>query len=65
MLVLAQDTTLKDYSMTLPYLAILNYVSSLPRPRGNMETQFMILKSEGFFSQDDPKFLFLSNLHRL
>lgn len=65
LLVLAQDTTLKDYSMTLPYLAILNYVSSLPRPAGRLETQFMILKSEGFFSRDDPKFLFLSNLHSL
>jgi hypothetical protein len=65
LLQLAQDSSVKDFSLTLPYLAILNYISSLPRSAPNAETQFMILKSEGFFSEQDPKFLFLSNSHRL
>lgn len=62
---LAQDRSLKDYSLTLPYLAILNYVSSIPRDMRSQQTQFMILKSDGFFSEEDPQFLFMSNLHRL
>lgn len=62
---LAQDKSLQDYSLTLPYLVILNYVSSIPRPGTSAQTQFMILKSEGFFSNEDPQFLFLSNTHEL
>jgi hypothetical protein len=62
---LAQDKSLRDYSFTLPYLAILNYISSLPHPELSVQTQFMILKSDGFFSKQDPEFLFLSNLHGL
>jgi hypothetical protein len=62
---LAQDKTLGDFSFTLPYLSILNYVSSLPRVAPSKQTQFMILKSEGFFSDQDPQFLFLSNMHNL
>lgn len=65
LLQMAQDTSIKDFSLTLPYLAILNYISSLPRSTSCAETQFMILKSEGFFSDQNPKFLFLSNLHRV
>jgi len=62
---LAQDKSLRDYSLTLPYLVILNYVSSIPRPETSVQTQFMILKSEGFLSNEDPQFLFLSNVHGL
>jgi hypothetical protein len=62
---IAQDSSLKDYSLTLPYLAILNYISSIPRSDSPCQTQFMILKSDGFFSDKDPEFLFMSNIHRL
>ena len=65
LITLAKDRSLKDYSLTLPYLAILNYISSLPRSGPWVRTQFMILKSEGFYSEQDPQFLFLSNEHRL
>lgn len=62
---LAQDKSRKDFSLTLPYLAILNYVSSLPRSNREVNTQFMILLSHGFFTDKDPQFVFMSNVHRL
>jgi hypothetical protein len=63
---LAQDKSRKDFSLTLPYLAILNYVSALPRNDPSLKTtQFMILMSHGFFSEQDPQFVFMSNAHRL
>jgi hypothetical protein len=62
---IAQDRSIKDYSLTLPYLVILNYISFLPRSLPCKETQFMILKSDGFFSEHEPQFLFLSNQHQV
>ncbi|MGH9584744.1 MAG: hypothetical protein ACRD4O_17625, partial [Bryobacteraceae bacterium] len=62
---MAQEHKLKDFTLTLPYLSILNYVSSLPRSAPRLQTQFMILKSEGFFTRQEPQFLFLSNAHNL
>ncbi len=62
---LAQDKSRKDFCLTLPYLAILNYVSSLPREDRSVRTQFMILMSHGFISELDPQFVFMSNVHRL
>jgi hypothetical protein len=62
---LAQKKTLNDFSLTLPYLSILNYISSFPRSGQSLQTQFMILKSEGFFDDQEPQFLFLSNMHNL
>jgi hypothetical protein len=62
---LSQDRTLKEYSLTLPYLVILNYISSFPRPDKILQTQFMIVKSDGFFTEQDPQFLFMSNAHQV
>jgi hypothetical protein len=62
---LAQDRKLRDFSLTLPYLSILNFVSSIPRSTPCVQTQFMILKSEGFFADQDPQFLFMSNMHNV
>jgi hypothetical protein len=62
---LAQDRTMRDFSLTIPYLAILNYVSSGPHQSAASHTQFMILRSDGFFSRKDPEFLFCSSTHAL
>jgi hypothetical protein len=62
---LAHDRVLNDFSLTLPYLSILNYISAFPRSSACLQTQFMILQSEGFLDERDPAFLFLSNAHNL
>ena len=64
LVLLSQDRSLREYSLTLPYLIILNYVSALSRPERAGWTQFMILKSEGFYSTQEPQFIFLSKQHR-
>ncbi|HET7038143.1 MAG TPA: hypothetical protein VFI42_20890 [Thermomicrobiaceae bacterium] len=51
--------------LTIPYLATLNYISSLPRARSSVATQFMILQSDGFISAQDPQLVFISNVHRI
>lgn len=56
---------LKAVQLTIPYLATLNYISSLPHTESATHTQFMILRSDGFFSQKDPQVVFLSYVHSL
>lgn len=51
--------------LTIPYLATLNYISSLPHARSSVATQFMIMQSDGFISAQDPQLVFISNVHRL
>lgn len=51
--------------LSIPYLAALNYISSIPRSNGSTHTQFMILRSEGFLWNRDPELVFLSYVHRL
>src|SRR3954451_23374556 len=37
-------------AMTVPYLAVLNYVSHLPRTQGPVYTQFSVMQSYGWLS---------------
>jgi hypothetical protein len=63
---LAQDEELrKGIAVTIPYLLTLNYISSMDRTNSAIQTQFMILTSDGFFSKEDPKLVFLSSVHQL
>jgi hypothetical protein len=50
---------------TVPYILILNYVSSQPHSLGSEATQFLILESSGY-SRDlgDTRVLMLSQFHR-
>lgn len=54
-------------SMTLnpAYLLILNYISSLPREASSVQTEFMILRSDGFVPKGEPRLVFRSVVHRL
>jgi hypothetical protein len=56
---------LADLILTLPYLAVLNYVSRLPRANASLSTQFMVLKSDGFSDDREPQLVFLSAMHDL
>jgi hypothetical protein len=63
---ISQDKALRaGIAFTIPYLVTLNYISSMSRADSTIQTQFMILKSDGFFSEHDPELVFLSNVHRL
>lgn len=62
---LARESPPGALQLTVPYLATLNYVSALRRARPAGRTEFMILRTEGFLSDADPQFVFLSRVHRL
>lgn len=51
--------------ISIPYIATLNYISSLPRKSVARATQFMILQSDGYFSKQDPQLVFISRVHWL
>lgn len=55
----------KGYKTTMPYLVILNFVSSLPRWNLSDGTQFLIMESFGFYSDRTPRAVFRSEIHRL
>lgn len=50
---------------TIPYLLILNRISSFPRPEPVEATQFMVMLSHGIHSLKEPSIMFLSTLHGL
>ncbi|MBE7172093.1 MAG: hypothetical protein INR73_16010 [Williamsia sp.] len=55
--------------LSLPYLAILNYVSHLPREHQSCKTQFLVMRTERLTrsgaTENDPFVVFLSSLHSL
>lgn len=60
---LSRDGRVKAVPLSIPYIATLNYVSSVPREGPYAATQFMILQSGGFISTEDPQLIFMSNFH--
>ena len=62
---LARHLPLEGLVLSLPYLAILNYVTFIRRPPLCLQTQFMILKTEGTLDKEEPQLVFLSAIHDL
>ena len=62
---LAQKMGLNALLHSLPYLAVLNHVSCLPELTLSRKAQFMILKTEGLFNDEEPQLVFLSAVHDL
>jgi hypothetical protein len=64
---LAQHIVASDKAIlvSLPYLSVLNYISSIPRDTTPVGTQFLVMKSFGEHSVDPYQVLFLSGLHSL
>lgn len=60
----AQETTDVTIQVSLPYLALLNYVSRLPRSAASESTQFIVMQTDAD-APDEPRAVFMSRLHRL
>src|SRR5215211_6592353 len=62
-------SSLSDYTapikLTVPYIAILNFVSCLPRSYDACDTQFLIMSSDGYDKASKPTTVFLSAMHPL
>lgn len=50
---------------SVPYLAALTFLSGRPHPTSATHIRFMILESDGFFTEREPRMLFLSAKHRV
>jgi len=51
--------------LSIPYLTLLNYVSSVPRSTLPEFTQFLLMYSFGGSFEDDPDLFYLSRFHSL
>lgn len=47
------------------YIALLNFVSSLPRNPLHISTQFLLAHTPGALRENEPQILFISAVHRL
>lgn len=59
------DRDLSVLQISLPYLLLLNHVADLPRLEEVAATQFALMSTRGECADEEPRFLFLSNLHPL
>lgn len=57
-----KDTTLP---LSIPYLMLLNHVSSIPRPLPPHATQFLLMQSTGSTREKKYELLYASDLHPL
>jgi hypothetical protein len=55
----------ESVKVSVPYLLLLGHVSSLPRKRPAVRTQFRIEESFGFISNRDKRLVLLSEVHDL
>jgi hypothetical protein len=55
--------TLWRVQYTVPYLALLSYLSATAAAEGGSHVRFMILESEGFYFEREPWPVFLSARH--
>lgn len=51
--------------LAIPYLALLNYISCIPRSISPGFTQFLIMYSAGSLTEKDPEILYISKFHAL
>ncbi|SRR6266566_465517 len=59
-----RDTPIQ-VQLSVPYIAILNFVSNLSRPYQACQTQFLLMQSYDRASTNEPSVIFLSALHAL
>jgi hypothetical protein len=55
----------KTLEVSIPYLTLLNYVSSLPRTTSPVFTQFLLMCSQGNLPDKDPELCYFSARHSL
>lgn len=62
---IAQNQDETEIKLSVPYLALLNYVSRLPRLGVDRFTQFALVMSNSSATTDPPAVVFVSALHEI
>lgn len=57
--------SLERVVLDLPYIALLGYVSALPRNGLHEATQFMVARTHGAGATEEPEIVFVSTFHSL
>lgn len=65
LITLSKDLKDNEYKTTLPYIALLNFIASIPRGNTATATQFMIMESYGHFTERKPVVIFRSEFHKI
>ena len=60
---LAYKMKIYGLKTTIPYIAIINYLSSLDHPPMVSATQFMIIESFGYYTEEEPRVIMTSEFH--
>lgn len=60
-----QTKSVERVLLQLPYIALLNYVSGMPRNGLHAATQFMVVRTFGPDASAEPDILFVSSFHAL
>jgi len=61
----SKEMTPAQYKTSICYIALVNFISSLPRNEESKATQFMIMESYGHYSEKKPRMLFRSEFHKI
>ena len=65
LLMITRKMELWGLKTTLPYIALMNYVSSIPRSHMSEATQFMVLDTYGHITAEEPRLVVRSEFHAL
>lgn len=61
-----KERDVEGIQVSIPYLTILNYVTHhAPHHQDAKRTQFLIAASDGYYEEEEPNMVFLSNAHPL
>lgn len=60
-----EEARLWQMQYSVPYIATLKYLSGWQHPQSASHIRFMILESDGFYPEWEPRLLLLSGKHRL
>ena len=55
--------TLWQLQYTIPYIAVLSYLADISKSAECTHIRFIILESDGYYSEQEPRLLFLSARH--
>ncbi len=61
----SKDLKTSQFKTSMCYIALINFIASLPRKTEGRATQFMIMQSYGHFTEKKPKMLFRSEFHKI
>ncbi|MFF0292213.1 hypothetical protein ACFYST_03485 [Kitasatospora sp. NPDC004614] len=59
------DRNKKEIELSVPYLALLNHISGLPRLDGECLTQFALVATQSSASTEPPEVVFVSSMHAI